>query len=139
MIIVHDGKAHRDDLLAAAICSFKTGYHVYRQKFTQEDLDNPQTFVLDQGRSFDPDFFNFDHHHINKAICSFTQCLDYFYGTEYRKWFKWHEYIETYDAMGPAAVQELTKCPDLNYFVCPLVDSILDMFSKESWAISIYE
>jgi len=71
-ILVHDGKAHQDDFLAACVCIYKLNAPAFREKFKEEDLKNPNCWVLDQGRSFDTTLNNFDHHQIKKEICAFT-------------------------------------------------------------------
>lgn len=131
-ILVHDGKAHQDDFLAACVCIHKLNAPVFRDKFKEEDLKNTNCWVLDQGRSFDENLHNFDHHQIEQEICAFTMVLDFFYGKEYRKFLPQFRYVEIFDSYGPSAAAKFVEMPVGNIdFVCsPIQTGLTKVFSK---------
>jgi hypothetical protein len=66
-VITHAGAHHADELLAIATLEFATDkkfqFQIERTfQVSQEDLDNPEVFVLDIGRQYNPEMGNFDHH-----------------------------------------------------------------------------
>lgn len=65
--ITHSGRAHRDDLFAAALAVYHHGMHkVFRRDPTEAELNNPDVLVLDVGRRYEPELNNFDHHQLPK-------------------------------------------------------------------------
>jgi hypothetical protein len=132
MIIVHDGKAHSDDFLAACVLSYKTNEKAYRQKYSEDNLSNPNIWVIDQGRQFQPELKNFDHHQIDEEICSFTMILDYFYGKSYREFWPSLKYIEIMDSCGPKRAASFAKVTEdaLDIVNSPIHSSVLGAFSK---------
>lgn len=132
-ILVHDGKAHQDDFLAACVCHFKlNNSKVYRAKFSEEDLASPDNWVLDQGRRFEPDLHNFDHHQLEEEICAFTMVLDYFYGKEYRKYLPQLRFVEIFDSYGPNKAAEFAKIPQesLDIIASPINSAMMRVFSR---------
>lgn len=131
-IIVHDGKAHQDDFLAACVCAFKLNAPVFRTKFTQENLEDPNCWVLDQGARFDPELHNFDHHQIEKEICAFTMVLDFLYGEEYRTFQPNLRYVEIFDSYGPSAAAKFAQIPEssIDIINCPIRMAIMQVFSR---------
>lgn len=131
-IIAHDGKAHQDDFLATCVCIYKLNAPAFRAKYKEEQLKDPDCWVLDQGRSFDETLHNFDHHQIEQEICSFTMVLDYFYGKEYRKFLPQLRYVEIFDSYGPSAAAKFAEMPiSSTDVVCsPVQTSMMRVFSK---------
>ena len=131
-IIVHEGKSHQDDFLAACVCIHKLNAPAYRSKFTEEQLVDPDCWVLDQGRSFDPELHNFDHHQIEEEICAFTMILDNFYGKEYREFLPQLRYVEIFDSFGPTAAAKFAEMPvdSIEIVSSPIHTSMMRVFSK---------
>jgi hypothetical protein len=133
MIIVHDGKAHHDDFLAACVLIHKTNQRALRLKATEEHLNDPEYWVVDQGLQFDQALHNFDHHHIDEKICGFTMVLDYFYGKEYRNFYPELKLVEIHDSFGPieaAKTFNITEGKVNNIFSNPICSAMLSIFSK---------
>lgn len=132
MIIVHDGKAHQDDFLAACVCMYKLNAPAYRSKYTEEQLANPDCWVLDQGRSFDSSLHNFDHHQIEEQICAFTMILDHFYGKEYRNYLPQLRFVEIFDSYGPKPAADFAGIPvdNLDIISSPIHTAMMRVFSK---------
>jgi hypothetical protein len=132
-ILTHNGKAHQDDFLAACVCCYKLNTtEVYRDAYAQEDLNDPNCWVLDQGRKFEPDLHNFDHHQIEEEICAFTMVLDYFYGKKYREYMPQLRFVEIYDSYGPKKAAEFVemKQDNLDVVSSPIHTSMMRVFSK---------
>jgi hypothetical protein len=131
-IIVHSGKAHADDFLAACVCSYKLNKPVFRRPFEQSDLLDPNCWVLDQGGKFEPELHNFDHHHINQEICAFTMALDYFYEQDYRTLLPSLRYVEIFDSFGSERAAEFVgaKQENLEIATSPIHTYLLKSFSK---------
>lgn len=131
MIFVHDGRAHTDDFLAACVCRHKTGLPVFRRVVGSEILDDPTCWVLDQGRRFEPELHNFDHHQIEEEICSLTMVLDHLYGPSYRVSWPALRYLEIFDSYGPKNACSFAKVPEgsLEIVQNPICFATLSAFS----------
>jgi hypothetical protein len=132
-IIVHEGRAHADDFLAACVCHYKLGAPVIRTGFTEIMLNDPEFWVLDQGRRFEPELHNFDHHQLEQEICSFTMVLDHFYGSQYREYLPSLRFLEIFDSYGPskAAAFAGTTQESLDITTSPIHTFLLKAFSRE--------
>jgi len=130
-IIVHDGKAHADDFLAACVCSYKLNKPIFRRKFKEQDLLDEDCWVLDQGDKFEPNLHNFDHHHLSEEICSFTMVLDYFY-SDYRIFMPNLRYIEIFDSFGSDRAAQFVgaKQESLEIAISPIHTYVLKSFSQ---------
>lgn len=131
MIVVHDGRAHADDFLAACVCTHKLGLPVTRQKFEDHMLGDPNFWVLDQGRRFEPELHNFDHHQIEEEKCAFTMVLDHLYGPGYRDSWPALRYVEIFDSYGPkrAAAFAGVSEESMEVTLSPIHSSVVDAFS----------
>lgn len=131
-IITHDGRGHQDDFLATAVCIYKLNCAAFRQSFLKEDLEDENTWVLDQGRCFDENFHNFDHHQIEKEICAFTMVLDYFYKNDYRVLMPQLKFIEIFDSYGPKKAAEFLEIKEesLDCISSPIYLAMIKSFSR---------
>lgn len=64
LLITHDGQFHADEVFTIALIHKAFGKIPYRRtrKVSQEELDNPDIWVLDQYGQLDVTKHNFDHH-----------------------------------------------------------------------------
>ena len=131
-IITHDGRGHQDDFLATCVCIFKLNAPAYRLKILEEHLQSPNFWVLDQGRKFEPELHNFDHHQIEQEICAFTMVLDHFYKVDYREFMPQLKFIEIFDSYGPKKAAEFAgiKEENLEFIASPIYLSMIKAFSK---------
>jgi hypothetical protein len=131
-IVLHDGRAHQDEFLAACVLIYKLGVPAYRRSHTEEDLKDPDTWVLDQGRDFNVELHNFDHHQLEEPICSFTMVLDYFFSEDYRDHMPQLRYVEIFDSYGPnrAAAFAGATVESLETSVSPAYIYLMKAFSK---------
>lgn len=130
-IVIHDGRAHADDFLAACVCRHRLGFPVFRQACDDSMLGDSSVWVLDQGRRFEPLLHNFDHHQIEEEICAFTMVLDHFYGGGYREYMPNLRYVEIFDSYGPKKAAEFAgiKEDSLDLITSPIHTSLLKVFS----------
>jgi hypothetical protein len=132
-IILHDGKAHHDEFLGGCVLLHKLNCPIYRRPYTQEDLKNPGAWVLDQGKEYNKELHNFDHHQLNEPICSFTMVLDCFYeNIDYRSYFPQLRFIEIYDSFGPRKAADFVGVTNhsLEITSSPISIFLLSVFSK---------
>jgi len=62
-IVVHPGGAHLDEVIASGLICVREGIlPVYRSIPSEEELADPQVWVLDTGGRHEPSLRNFDHH-----------------------------------------------------------------------------
>lgn len=136
-IITHNGRAHLDEYLACAILSaqlFKTeGWRfevIRKSRPTEEELNDPETWVLDFGGRYEPNLKNFDHHQIKgENVCAFTQVLEYFGMRDYDA-LPWIKFVETNDANGGVKAMELVGGGDFNLIFSPIQGLVLKKFSE---------
>lgn len=138
MIIVHDGKAHHDDFLATCFLIHKLNTRAIRTKFTEDHLNDPEFWVIDQGLSHNPELHNFDHHHIKEEICAFTMVLDHFYGKEYRKSMPQLRFVEIFDSYGAKGAAKFFNTTEDVLEVCasPISEAIIGVFSSISGEVN---
>ena len=132
-VVVHDGKAHQDDFLASCVCHYKLdNSEVFRGQPSEQDFLDSDCWILDQGRRYEPELHNFDHHQIEQEICAFTMVLDYFYGKEYRKYLPQLRFVEIFDSYGPKKAAEFAGIPqdNLDIIASPLNHAMMRLFSK---------
>lgn len=132
MIVVHDGRAHADDFLAACVCRHRLGLPVFRSKCDGGMLADPAVWVLDQGRRFEPDLHNFDHHQLEEESCAFTMVLDHFYGRDYRDSWPALRYVEIFDSHGPKKAAAFAGVPEesMEITLSPIHSGITAAFSQ---------
>ena len=71
-IVSHPGSAHKDDFLSVSVllATLKQA-EVFRREPTEEDLNDPDTYVVDVGLELTPERHNFDHHQDRSLPCAF--------------------------------------------------------------------
>lgn len=109
-ILTHPGSAHRDDFLACCLLVARFGLPVWRRDPTDEDLRDPEIWVVDIGGEHDPERGNFDHHQFpaeHEPICSLSLVLQHFgLYEDARAFCEWLEPTEWFDSRGPFATAD---------------------------------
>ena len=75
LIITHPGTAHFDDFFAISLVLAINNdviYTIERRHPTEEELANPEIWVIDVGKKLEPDLKNFDHHQSTDTPASFS-------------------------------------------------------------------
>lgn len=132
-ILTHDKTAHLDDFLACCVILAQTHYPIERvNKPTEEDLNDPEVFVVDFGQRHEPDKRNFDHHQIKGGnVCAFTQVLEYYNLRDYDA-LPWIKFVETWDHSGPVNAMKLVGGGASDLIHSPIQQTLLDLFSNSS-------
>lgn len=115
-VITHNGKAHFDEFFALGILLFseiaannsqESVPPVHRRDPTEGELDDPSVAVIDVGRRYDPEKFNFDHHQDESLPSSFRLVAqNYTIGGDtiddlLAQSSEWYEYKDLLDRKGP--------------------------------------
>jgi len=105
LILTHPGGSHKDEFLACCLLISVHQVPVVRREPTQEDLDNPNTAVVDVGGEHDAARGNFDHHQFPKdhpPMCALSLVLmDLGVYEDARAFCDWLEPAEWFDTRGP--------------------------------------
>ncbi|MEZ4601578.1 MAG: MYG1 family protein [Syntrophotaleaceae bacterium] len=107
-IVVHPGNAHRDDFLSVCVLLATCGdAAVFRCQPTEEDLADPETFVIDVGMEYDPEKHNFDHHHDRTLPCAFHLIMQHLgYHEDAMQVYGWYPIMNMMDVDGPHKTAE---------------------------------
>lgn len=101
-IITHDGIFHADELLAIALIQ-----HVYNhpipvertRNISEEDITNPEVWIVDVGGVFDMSVSCFDHHHNEYLPAACLLVLDFLYMTNKISSQFYEELVNAYTAV----------------------------------------
>lgn len=129
-IVVHNGQAHSDDLLAVALLMTKfPNAEVHRvPSVSEKDLEDPEVIVVDVGGRFEPEKSNFDHHHDRNLPASLIMVIQHFF-PEIPEDIEELQWISDWDTMGPVATQKKwgVNLPSIRD---PIAEVVLRAFSK---------
>lgn len=134
MIIVHAGPAHRDEFLASCILLASEGLQtVVRRDPTQEEMDDPNVWVVDVGSRLEPTTKLFDHHQYKGGDCALVLVLKHLgiYEASLAT-FKWLEFTNSIDTKGPfATAKDLGVDPDVMFgMLSPIEEQLLFLFGS---------
>lgn len=110
-IITHPGQAHLDDFIAISLIIAHDEWvtEVHRRDPTQEELEDPETWVVDVGMIYDPRNRNFDHHqehdpYLPEGLSSASLVARHLeLDTSF---FPWWEGVDRMDCTGPFRTAE---------------------------------
>jgi hypothetical protein len=120
-IIVHEGGAHEDDFISAALALHLIGdvVDIERRDPTTAEIESERVLVLDVGKVYDPSKLCFDHHNWDDPRCKGECALSLFV-----KWLgleevfnlqRWYKALVMGDAIGPYAVAEDLGLPSFPF------------------------
>jgi hypothetical protein len=107
-IVSHPGSAHKDDFLSVSVllATLKQA-EVFRREPTEEDLDDPNTYVVDVGLELNPERHNFDHHQDRSLPCAFHLVMQHLGHHEAAmSMFAWYPHMSMMDVSGPYRTAE---------------------------------
>lgn len=127
-IVTHPGSAHADELWAIACVLTAHGMSpkevvVYRREPTEDELEDPEVWVLDVGGRHEPEKHNFDHHQFERGTkeCAFSLVAKYLKADGAELTFHdllhdapWYKSVIMLDSLGPMALAKelgLQKLP----------------------------
>lgn len=107
-IIAHPGTAHKDDFLSACVLlATLDNAVIFRREPTSEDLDDPNTYVVDVGLEYSPERHNFDHHQDNSLPCAFHLIMKHLgHHDAAMLMFAWYPHMSMMDVRGPYRTAE---------------------------------
>ncbi len=133
-IIAHPGSAHKDDFMTVSVLLATLGdAEVFRREATSEDLDDPNTYVVDVGMEYAPDRNNFDHHQDRNLPCAFHLIMQHLGHHEAAMaMFVWYPQMSMMDVRGPYKTAEhLGIDPGIIFASSSPIDGyILSRFSR---------
>ena len=142
-IVTHPGQAHRDDFVASAIALalFPSIVALFRREPTQEELDNPETLVLDVGGQVDPEKGNFDHHQFPRdaePVCALTLFLSHVQLLERFRLLDWVATTEIMDSKGPFELAKRLGCTPDSIFknMSPVEGAMVEWFEGSTMLIA---
>lgn len=104
LIITHPGRAHFDEVTAISfILAMHTGtsFRVERREADQAELDDPDIWVLDTGKRYEPEKHNFDHHQDMNCPASFVLVAEHLGLLETMSIMPWWPFKDEVDRFGP--------------------------------------
>ncbi|MEM0967178.1 MAG: MYG1 family protein [Verrucomicrobiota bacterium] len=114
-IVTHPGSAHKDEVLACAVCLAVHPVVIERRDPSMEDLEDPSVAVIDVGDRHEPELNNFDHHQFPREqapTCSLSLVLRALGKYEAaRRFCSWLEPTEWFDCRGPKETAEFLGVP----------------------------
>jgi hypothetical protein len=107
-IVTHPGSAHKDDFLSVSVllATLKQA-EVFRREPTDEDLADPETYVVDVGLELAPERHNFDHHQDRSLPCAFHLVMQHLgHHDAAMLMFAWYPHMSMMDVSGPYRTAE---------------------------------
>ena len=107
-IVAHPGSAHKDDFLSVSVllATLKQA-EVFRREPTKEDLNDPDTYVVDVGLELSSERHNFDHHQDRSLPCAFHLVMQHLGHHEAAMlMFAWYPHMSMMDVRGPYRTAE---------------------------------
>ena len=96
-----------------SLCSIRFNIHyygfqeVFRREPTDEDLNDPDTYVVDVGLELAPERHNFDHHQDSSLPCAFHLVMQHLGHHEAAMlMFAWYPHMSMMDVRGPYRTAE---------------------------------
>jgi len=107
-IVAHPGSAHKDDFLSVSVllATLKQA-EVFRREPTKEDLNDPDTYVVDVGLELSSERHNFDHHQDRSLPCAFHLVMQHLgHHDAAMLMFAWYPHMSMMDVRGPYRTAE---------------------------------
>jgi hypothetical protein len=133
LIITHPGSAHFDEFFAISLLlavNNDVDYTIERRHPTEEELANPEIWVIDVGMKLEPDLKNFDHHQSTDTPASFILVADYLGLTATLSITPWWEFKDKFDRFGPFKIAHELGIENLLPFINPVEEWFLELFEQ---------
>ncbi len=139
-LITHNGKAHFDEFLAVALILAEhddTHFHIERREPTEEELDNPDIWIVDIGQRYQPELKNFDHHQDTSLKASFVLVAEHLQVDQYLRNAPWWSFKDEIDRRGGYKLADELGLESLEPLNSPLENFILGLFAESP--LSVYQ
>lgn len=132
LIITHAGSAHFDEMMAIALilaCHPGKKFRIERRDPSQQELENPDVWVVDVGGRHQPQLRNFDHHQDLDIAASYVLVGDFLDITEKMRYFYWWKLKDRLDRFGPVNVGESLGIDNFSRLQSPVESWFIDLFA----------
>lgn len=139
-IITHNGYAHFDEFLAISLILARhsdTHFFIERRDPSEEELNDPNIWVVDIGHRFEPHLKNFDHHQDLHLPASFVQVADFLELKEILQSSPWWNFKDKIDRSGGFKMAAEIGLDSLDPLNSPLEAFMLSLFRESP--ISVYQ
>ena len=139
-IVTHNGHAHFDEFLAIALILARhceTHFFIERRDPTEDELNDPNVWVVDIGHRYEPYLKNFDHHQDLNLPASFVQVAEYLELKDILETAPWWNFKDKIDRRGGFKMAAEMGVISLDPLNSPLEAFMLSLF-KES-PLSVYQ
>ena len=133
LIITHPGSAHFDEFFAISLILSTHEdqcFQVVRREPLEEELNNPQIWVVDVGNRHEPLLKNFDHHQDLETPASFRIVAEHLGLSETLSLLPWWDYKDKIDRFGPIRVGAEMGARNLSITYSPFEEWYLDCFAE---------
>ena len=133
-IVSHPGSAHKDDFLSVSVLLATLEHaEIFRREPTEEDLNDPDTYVVDVGLELAPERHNFDHHQDRSLPCAFHLVMQHLgHHDAAMLMFAWYPHMSMMDVRGPYRTAEHLGVDSSIFFVSssPIDGYIISTFAS---------
>ncbi len=133
LIITHPGSAHFDDVTAVglilAVYADKE-FRIERREPSEDELDNPEIWIVDVGDRYEPEKRNFDHHQALGCPASFILVSRYLGLEETLSVIPWWNFKDEEDRFGPVKASAKYGAGDDLINKNPMETWLVDSFAE---------
>jgi len=140
-IVTHAGPAHRDEFIAISLLLFEKNpiAKIERKNPTEEELQDPNVYVVDVGKKYEPELNNFDHHQFERGTRESALSLVAKHLGLHEKFegAPWYQFSTDLDSMGPFFVAKeyygMKEIPQVA--LSPVESFLLEEFSQQTFIL----
>ena len=137
-IVTHNGYAHFDEFLAISLILARhddTYFYIERREPTDQELNNPNIWVIDIGERYEPSLKNFDHHQDLGLPASFVQVAEYLELHSVLKNAPWWDFKDKIDRRGGYKMAKEIGLDSIDHLSSPLENFLLGIFAESPIAV----
>lgn len=133
LIVTHPGSSHFDEFFALCLILAHhpdTDFKIERREPTQDEVADPEIWVVDIGGDHNPAMRNFDHHQDINLSASFVLVADALGYSDILSSLPWWRFKDRIDRFGPVKVGAEIGTSELRTTYSPMEGWMLDMFAQ---------
>lgn len=117
-IITHSGPSHFDEFFAICLVLAETNddFEIVRREPTDDELKDPNVWVIDVGNVYNPALKDFDHHQYAGGDSAFVLVADYFGLKEILSNLPWFNIKSKLDTLGSTQVCKELEIKESAFF-----------------------
>jgi hypothetical protein len=135
LIITHPGGAHFDEITAVGLILAvytDSEFTIVRREPEEDELDNPDIWIVDVGDRYEPERRNFDHHQSLDCPASFVLVARYLGLEDDLSIMPWWSFKDEVDRFGPSKASEKYHAGDDLVNWNPVEDWLTFAFSSDA-------